>query len=534
MPGVRRPLFALCMAALIAVVYASGGCGSSDTGSFGPGGPNGPAAEGGSGDGSGGSGSGGSGGSSGGCGFTCSDGGGSGPVPPACTGGGLNCYVQACDGGSPTTLSGTVYDPAGKNPLYNVVVFVPNDPMGALPKITPGTHTCNTCDVSIGDYVAVGVTDEKGHFKLTGVPATTHVPLVVQTGKWRREVFLPKVNPCTDNPVPAAMSRLPRNQHDGPDAASALGASMPQMLLLTGGCDDLGCFMRSMGIDASEFSAPHGGGRLDIYSGLTLVGTPAAGLSSGTAGTWGSPVFTKQAYEYYDISIFSCECKEHAESAAGRQALHDWLGEGGKVFASHYHYTWFSAGPTDFQGVANWLGGSVAAGMGTYSLDTSFPKGMKYATWLQNVGALNGANTIALASVATSVSTVNAPTTRWIYDNSTTTTADGATSTGNVKYLSFLTPIGGMPRPPSDAGAAGADAGPEMTGPLYCGKAVFTDLHTSSSLLSTVTSVPSGCNGATLTPQQAALEFLFFDLSACVAPENIPPPPPPPPMKMIN
>jgi hypothetical protein len=42
------------------------------------------------------------------------------------------------------------------------------------------------------------------------------------------------------------------------------------------------------------------------------------------------------------------------------------------------------------------------------------------------------------------------------------------------------------------------------------------------------------CSGADLTPQQKALEFMLFDLAACVAPENrlppAPPPPPPPPM----
>ena len=219
----------------------------------------------------------------------------------------MHCAVPTCSNGAHTTLSGTVYDPAGKNPLYNVVVFVPNDPAGKLAPIKTGTNSCNTCDASIGDYVAVATTDAKGRFTLTDVPATTHVPLVVQTGKWRRETFINTIAPCQDTKVPAANSRLPRNHMEG---------DMPQMLLLTGGCDDLGCFMRNIGVDASEFSAPHGGGRLDVYQGSGLVGS-GAGLSSATAGTWGTPAFTKQAYEYYDIAILSCECAEHNEPAAG-------------------------------------------------------------------------------------------------------------------------------------------------------------------------------------------------------------------------
>jgi hypothetical protein len=51
--------------------------------------------------------------------------------------------------------------------------------------------------------------------------------------------------------------------------------------------------------------------------------------------------------------------------------------------------------------------------------------------------------------------------------------------------------------------------------PFYCGKAAFTDLHTTDSPVSTVSSIPSGCTPAALTPQQKALEFLFFDLSGC-------------------
>jgi hypothetical protein len=501
-------LFAAVFANAVALLCATGGCSSKGGGSgfdtlgTGSSGGGGAGSDSGGGASSGGQGS----GDGGGLCLSCVEGGG-GPPPSPCTGGGLTCHVPTCPSGGTTSISGTVYDPAGTNPLYNVVVFIPNDPTGKVAPIKTGTNSCQTCDVSIGDYVAVATTNAKGQFKLTGVPAGTQIPIVVQTGKWRRRTFINTVAACQDNPQPKGALRLPRSRAEG---------DLPQMLLLTGGCDDLGCFMRSMGIDASEFSAPHGGGRLDIYQGSGLVGSGAT-LSSGTAGTWGG-LTTKQAYEYYDIAIFSCECAEHMDTTAGRQALHDWLGEGGKVFASHYHYTWFSQGPADFQGVANWKGTSVAAGSGNYTLDTLFPKGMVMQQWLANVGAASG-STIALSSVADSVSTVNPPTTRWIYDQA---------ASSDVKYLSFLTPIGGIPGSAATDGGA-SDGGAAGEGPKYCGKAVFTDLHTSSGLLASAASIPQDCSGAALTAQQDALEFLFFDLSACVAPDTIVPPPPPPP-----
>jgi hypothetical protein len=447
----------------------------------------------------------------------------------------------SCGAASPTTLTGKVFDPAGANPLYNVVVFIPND-VNTLPTITPGTHTCNTCDVSIGDYVAATQTLYDGSFTLKGVPNGKQVPVTVQVGKWRRTTYVDINNACATNKVTDGVLHLPGKRADG---------DMPQMAVLTGGCDDLGCFLTGMGIDPTEFAAPmatlsstapHTAGRLDVYEGTGLGGLGgAATLSNGTAGNCsgnGCPLWaSKSSLEYYDMVLLSCECGENNQTKpnSALTAMHDWLGEGGKVFASHYQYTWFkNSTSADFQGVANWVtSGAADPATSTEDIDTTFPKGATFGQWLQGVGALMSPGnppttepTISFVDVATSVGTVNSTppqnTTRWIYDPSTG--GGGGDSGGggaDVKYMSFGTPIGGMPAPP-DAGESG---------PQYCGKAVFTDLHTSGELLSTVTDIPAGCNSnaGKLSAQQKALEFLFFDLSACVTNDKIMPPPPPNP-----
>jgi hypothetical protein len=303
------------------------------------------------------------------------------------------------------------------------------------------------------------------------------------------------------------MTRLPKNQGEG---------DMPQMALLTGGCDDLGCFLRNVGIDASEFSPPRGGGRLDVYRGgddASMGGPPAPNLVGGKSGAAGNctgsscPLWSsKSNLEYYDIVLLACECTENQANKPDKAPLHDWVNEGGKVFTTHYQYTWFKDGPPDFQHIANWNTGATTVDAGSASgpfrVDTTFPKGEALYDLLAN-RALYANGTVPLnpPDVKTSVGSVNPPTVRWIYDTSETP--------NNVKYMSVDTPIGGV-------SGQGTSASPQ-----YCGKAVFTDIHTSGTPQG---DIPSGCASATMTPQQKALEFLFFDLSACVQSDTAAPP----------
>jgi hypothetical protein len=415
---------------------------------------------------------------------------------------GLQCQVNhTCSGGGHTTISGRVFDPGNRQPLYNVVVFVPIDPAGKLPPITPGTNSCNTCDSAIDNIVAAAITGPTGAFKIKDVPTGTNIPLVMQIGKWRREIFLPSTADCADTPVANTDTHLPRSQSEG---------DMPQMAILTGACDPLPCLFPRIGIDASEFTAPSGTGRMHVYKGMG--GGDVKGGGAGNCTISACPLWSaKQNLEKYDIVLLSCECStyDQTKTAPEKRAMHDWVNEGGKVFATHFHYTWFENGPPDFAAIANWTAGSLGP---PYDVDTSFPKGMAFLQWLQYVGAMTGSSiNLNPGDIRDSLSTVKAGALRWIYSPPSQGLPE------HDAYFTFNTPIGGLP-PSADAGA---DAGPS-----YCGKAVFSDIHVGG--LENASTVPTTCDSAPLTAQEKALEFLFFDLSSCVQNDQQPPQPPQP------
>jgi hypothetical protein len=403
-----------------------------------------------------------------------------------------SCEVPVCAPGTSTTVSGTVYDPSGTLPLYNVMVYVPNT---ALEPLVEGA-SCNTCDVTVsGNPVTSAITNEAGKFVLPDVPVGANVPLVIQVGKWRKEVTLANVTACTDNPiVDVNMTRLPANQTEG---------HMPRIAISTGELDALECLLRKIGISDSEFTNPDGAGRINLFAGHEGTNAYTAGgdFPVSEESLWNATTSLKA----YDVILFSCEGGEFPREKpdAARAALLQYLDEGGRAFLSHWHKIWLEQGPDPLPSVMTFNDSDDDQDI-TADIDQSFPKGAALAQWLMNVQGSTVLGKVDLLEAQNTAADANPGVSqRWIYQ-----ALDPFTNALSAKYVSANTPV-----------AAAADA--------KCGRVVYSDIHVSSGdSSSTDEPFPSGCTSQGLSPQEKVLIFMLFDLSACLIPDDVPPKPP--------
>ena len=421
------------------------------------------------------------------------DAGGEGSKP--CTG--LCLQQQTCSGGGTTSLSGKVMDPAGKVPLYNVIVYVPNAPVAAI----ASGATCDRCGDVSGDPLVSSITDTSGNFKLTNVPVGANIPVVVQVGKWRRQLTIANVPSCVDTALDPDETRLPKNHTEG---------DIPLMALSTGGADAMECFLRKVGLEDSEFTTDTGTGRVQFYSGVggsaKFDAAHGGQAFSNATALWASSASLAK----YDIVLLSCEgaTNPNTKGQPALDAMYDYTTKGGRLFASHWHRFWFdplkdgngaAQGTTKFGDLGVWDDENNFPNDIQATVDQSFPKGKAMQEWLGNVGALTGTS-LPISGAKKNLTSVNiANAQQWItYANPQ-----------SVEYMSFNIPTG----VPDDQ---------------KCGRAVYSDLHVSSGVGDQFgQDWPTGCKTTDLSPQEKALEFMLFDLSSCIISDQAPPSPPP-------
>jgi hypothetical protein len=369
-----------------------------------------------------------------------------------------------------TTVTGTVFAPNGVDPLLNALVYVPNAPVQPF----AAGVACETCGAKAsGSPLVSAVSGVDGKFTLKNVPVGQNIPVVIQLGRWRRQITIPNVVACTPNALPAAQTRLPKNKTEG---------DIPLIAFATGSLDALECIFRQIGVDDSEFTNGSGNGRIHIYTGSGSAGANIAG--SGTEFDLTNNLGTLKKY---DMVFFPCQGSEYQKSSTQLSNMIAYANAGGRIFTTHYSYVWLNNNPP-FSSAATWAPGGFPSNDQTGTIDTSFPKGQALAQWLVNVGASTTLGQIPLTELREDTSGVVAPTQTWM------TVPDPTTF---PVHFTFNTPVG-------------------TPAAQQCGRVLFDDFHVFSSGFGTF---PTECPGGALTPQQKLLEFMIFDLGSCVTPD---------------
>jgi hypothetical protein len=415
------------------------------------------------------------------------------------------CLKQVtCPGSGVTTaITGTVLAPNGADPIYNALVYVPN---AAVAGFTPGVQ-CEQCTSSVSGSPLVSTTSAPdGTFELDNIPANVSFPLVIQLGRWRRQVTVPAISACTTINI-TTTPPAPASACSAATAASATSTTgcltslptkhtqgdIPLTGFVSGSADPLECVLLKIGIAQSEFTVPTSGGRIQWYTdnGATISGAPAA-----------STLYASQAtINQYDMVVFSCVGAEVTKSTAQQDVVIDYANSGGRVFATHFSYVWlFDDAP--FQGTASWninQGDPAGGGNITGYIDFTNPKGQAFAQWLLAVGATNTWGQITLDNTRDDFYAVNSSEAQqWLYWDTGTTPAT------NPFHYTFNTPV--------------------ASGSAACGRVLFSDFHVNNGAGSGT--FPSEClvGGVlpAMTPQEHLLEFMLFDLASCVTPQTPP------------
>jgi hypothetical protein len=393
----------------------------------------------------------------------------------------LECKQVACDGGAVTSVSGKVYAPgplANPDPLPNIIVYVPN----AKVEPFPSGYACDRCsEAPSGSPLVRTSSGFDGTFMLEKMPAGKDIPLVLLSGRWRRQVVVPEVKPCQDNPLPADLTRLPRNKSEG---------DIPRMALQTGHLDALECTLAKL-VDVGEITAPTGTGRVHLYRANGKDMSPP--LPPATS-LWSDP----KVLAGYDIVLMPCACCNEDGSgvyqvpAAGVKNLTDYANAGGRLYITHVGGDWMRQPPEPFPGLVTWNNQPDPASPLACTVDTSFPKGQTFAKWLQALGVTPAFGELSLVNPQWLVDAVKAPARRWVFSKSPAT----------VQHFTFNTPAGTAPQD-------------------QCGRVLFSNYHVVQNT-QYKSLFPSTCpSETTLTVNEKLVEYMLFDVTACVQSDEL-------------
>ncbi len=415
---------------------------------------------------------------------------------------GLECNQVSCNASDnnnlgTTTVRGRVTAPNGLDPVYDAAVYVPL----MIPEF-PATVQCEVCNEPLGGTPITTIsTDVNGNFVLPNVPVAQQVPIVIQKGRFRRIIPL-NITKCTDNPLTPDQARLPKNKSEG---------DLPKMAVAVGDYDQIECVLRSIGIDDSEFTAPGGGGAVELYQ--NGEGGGGFGFGGSSASEFEGLLTDATKLSTYNLVFINCTGNTFDQlqnPTAVTQNLYNYVNTGGRLYVTDWSYDYMEQVSQFSPYIFYDGGGSMTAPQPVHQAadanDTSdfsaTVADSTLASWLDATKVITAA-TLTIQDLlggwvlmdSTSADQSTYPSQTWIHgttngaDRPLTVTFD-YNMCGKVLYSSYHTrepggadPLGGF------GGGGGSDF------PSYCQS-----------------------TASTMIAQEKVLEYLILQISACVGP----------------
>jgi hypothetical protein len=396
---------------------------------------------------------------------------------------GLYCQVPKCPSGTTTEIVGRLFAGNGKDPIPGAAVFVP---VYNLPEF-PATLGCDLCN-NIPTSVAVTNTEADGSFRLRGVPAGM-VPVVARLGRFQRVLSM-DVIPCTENTVPADPDtgnkgiRMPRkNRELSPQD------NIPRIAVVSGDYDQIECVLKRIGVD-----------ELDMYNGRAPgSSSPPAIAESGTLLTDEKKLLS------YNILIMNCTDNQY-QSLLGSKTVQKnielFVRSGGRLYVTDWAYdvieqipefsSYLCFEPQAIPGPLMCMNGPEKP----TAADSREPYGDRYrvldkdmASWLRQFpGVIDASDTVPVDYSFVVVNQASkdpaTPTKTWVE--------------GNVPHYG---------KRPQTVTFDYKD----------CGRVHFSTYNTEpDGVVDESQRWPRSCK-ADFSPQERLLEFLFFNIAACLA-----------------
>ncbi len=472
-----------------------------------------------------------------------------------------NYSVASCGSASNTTVTGTVYDPAGKNPIPNVLVYVPQ---GSLTAFTDGVNATmptrdNFANLVSGNPLVQSTTSSAGTFSLSGVPAGTGVPLVIQAGRWRRQFLISSVAACTTTPLysvavttvgtdPSNLNtsnltqggsnslsgfgeftslRFPRTQNEG---------NIPKIAMVTGSADALECTLRKVGINDSEFTDINIGinstsgnstvsnsspsGRINLYrrnpSGAAGAEAPSYTGSTTAVSTIHTAydLFSNTAsLDSYNVLMLPCAGSGDATLESGGSNIADaqnvaaFANAGGRLFSTHFSSDLLDT-VSSISGAANWVTpGTPSTTTGTATINSVSTDSQLMGEWLYGLNA-GTEDQVAVSNLRVSQTGTNSPTVNWATVVGANWSYNSSTITNPIVEFSYYTPF-----------TATSTAG-------QYGRVFFTDYHVNGASSGSAV-YPTECTStmgktAAMSTQEQMLEYSLFQLMNFAVPQFSP------------